>query len=519
MFRRGLAVLCILLGFGVLTVIPVRAYDDDRHHEHEHDDDFSCECVAIKAMQGVPIKPITLRWRGEHSPYTFSAVGLPPGLTLSKSGTISGTPTVSGTFTYTVTAVDKRGRAFKFRCIVKVEGAKIKLSCASSTAKVGTPYSSAVTVTGGTAPYTFSLAGGSLPPGLSLNAKTGAITGTPTTAGPYSYTAKVVDAKSVNATTSCSIAVTSSAPALTVACSGSAAQVGVAYSSALTAGGGVSPYTFSISTGALPDGLSLNSATGAITGTPTTAGTFSYTAKVEDSAGASATTSCGISVTTPLKVACASSAAQVGSAYTSSLTGSGGTSPYTYSVGGGALPPGLALNASTGAITGTPGSAGTYNYTAKVTDASGATATASCSISPITVGSCLATSSLTILAKGSNVSAYVPDGSWSSGTTGIQVVPIEPLGTATSITTPNVVNSCAANSSTGQAVCTANNSDVYLLNGTTLSKTLNSSANAAAGFSGGTCENCGVAINSSTNTAVITIGAEQRTFGQRASVP
>ena len=64
-----------------------------------------------------------------------------------------------------------------------------------------------------------------------------------------------------------------------------AAQVGVAYSSALTATGGVAPYTFSISSGSLPPGLTLNASTGAITGTPTTAGTYSYTAKVTDSTG------------------------------------------------------------------------------------------------------------------------------------------------------------------------------------------------------------------------------------------
>jgi hypothetical protein len=80
------------------------------------------------------------------------------------------------------------------------------------------------------------------------------------------------------------------------------------------------------------------------------------------------------------------------------------------------------------------------------------------------------------------------------------------VGTPTAITTPNVVNSCSSNSSTGETVCTANNTDVYLITGTTLNTTLTSGAAGEGSFSGGACENCGVAINSTLNKAVITIG-------------
>jgi hypothetical protein len=105
------------------------------------------------------------------------------------------------------------------------------------------------------------------------------------------------------------------------------------------------------------------------------------------------------------------------------------------------------------------------------------------------------------------VTAYVPKGYWIGSATGVYVKNIEgALGTGTTIATPNVANSCSSNPATGQTVCVGNNTDVYLINGTTLTTTLTSGSNATAGFSGGTCNNCGVALNSNNNTAVINMG-------------
>jgi hypothetical protein len=129
--------------------------------------------------------------------------------------------------------------------------------------------------------------------------------------------------------------------------------------------------------------------------------------------------------------------------------------------------------------------------------------TLSCAVA---VGSCLPTGSLSVLAQGHTVTSYAPNGSWDFGPTGVQMVPLEPVGTPVSIVTPNIVNSCSSNSTTGQTVCTADNTDVYLISGTTLTNTLTSGASGTTGFSGGSCSNCGVAINATTNTAVITIG-------------
>ncbi len=126
-----------------------------------------------------------------------------------------------------------------------------------------------------------------------------------------------------------------------------------------------------------------------------------------------------------------------------------------------------------------------------------------------TLNACLPTSSLAV-ALGTTVTAYVPNAAWLSGTsggaTGVQAVPIEGGGAPVSIATPNNVNSCSSNPATGETVCTANNTDVYLINGTALTTVLTSQASAFAGFSGGSCENCGVAIDALSNSAFIGMG-------------
>ncbi|MGH9667598.1 MAG: hypothetical protein ACRD9L_24520, partial [Bryobacteraceae bacterium] len=125
-----------------------------------------------------------------------------------------------------------------------------------------------------------------------------------------------------------------------------------------------------------------------------------------------------------------------------------------------------------------------------------------------TLSACLPTSSLAVLApqSGGTVRAYVPNGAWGSSTTGVQAVNIEGAASATSIGTTVAVNSCSSNPATGQTVCVSNGTDVYLISGTSLNTTLTSGASGFASFSGGSCRNCGVAINALSNKAVINMG-------------
>ena len=116
---------------------------------------------------------------------------------------------------------------------------------------------------------------------------------------------------------------------------------------------------------------------------------------------------------------------------------------------------------------------------------------------------CAGSSSLAPLVTGTNVTAYVPKGTWLFPTTGVSVVNVEGSSiTPTLMPTPAVVNSCASNSSTGKTVCTANNASVYRFTGTTLTTTLTSGGSGTIGSSGGSCTNCGVVMDSLHNRAL-----------------
>ena len=150
------------------------------------------------------------------------------------------------------------------------------------------------------------------------------------------------------------------------------AEVGAAYSQLLAAAGGTPPYSWTVKTGALPAGIGLNPSTGLISGTPTSSGTFAFTAKVTDAGSRAAEKALSIVVTPPPPpIALVTSSipdAVRGAQYNVGLLATGGTPPYGWSVQVGDLAPGLSLNSSTGVISGTPISVGTYNFTILVRD-------------------------------------------------------------------------------------------------------------------------------------------------------
>jgi len=148
----------------------------------------------------------------------------------------------------------------------------------------GNLYTASISVSGGRVPYTFTLLSGSLPPGLSLSLA-GVISGTPTTNGTYTFTIRVIDDNSDSDTQPLTIVVSTTPPPLTInTTSLPGGTVGQAYSQFISVTGGTTPYSFSITSGSLPPGLSLNTTTGRISGTPTTAGNSSFTLRVSDAA-------------------------------------------------------------------------------------------------------------------------------------------------------------------------------------------------------------------------------------------
>ena len=233
---------------------------------------------------------------GGTTPYTFTATGLPSGLTISSSGTISGTPAQSavGTASITVTATDagqpqqSASATLSLTVSAATSGNTLTITTTSLPgATMGAPYSASISVSGGISPFKFSATG--LPSGLSIDTTTGTISGTPQGPAATATVAITVTDRTKptaqTATANLSLVV-SAAQSGTLAITTTAlpaATVGASYSGTVQATGGVSPYSFN-ATG-LPSGFTINALSGTITGTATQSevGTNAITISVTDS--------------------------------------------------------------------------------------------------------------------------------------------------------------------------------------------------------------------------------------------
>jgi Putative Ig domain len=304
--------------------------------------------------------------QGGTAPYNWTVPpgSLPPGLSLSSTGQISGTPTGAGTYSFAVTINDSRGSAVSQALSIVVAPPFSITTTSLPGAVVGSSYSQNLNVQGGTAPYNWTVPISSLPAGLKLTPG-GQILGTPTTPGSYSFSATVNDSKGSAVLQPLNIVV---APPFSITTTNLPdATVGAPYPQKLAATDGTPPYTWSIVTGSLPAGLTL-SAVGDISGTPTTAGPSSFSVTVTDSGGSAVSQALSIAVAPPFSVTTtALGGAIVGSLYQQDLRAQGGAAPYNWSALSGSLPPGLRMNAS-GQISGTPTMPGSYSFAVTVND-------------------------------------------------------------------------------------------------------------------------------------------------------
>jgi hypothetical protein len=304
---------------------------------------------------------------------SLTAGALPAGLSFNTStGLISGTPTASGTFPYTVQLVDSSAVPFTVTeqetIVVETAGAApVMLTGNPPAGAVGTPYSTAFTATGGTTPYTFTQLSGALPPGLTLS-PAGVLSGTPTAIGVSVFTVQVADEVGTKVSASFSVTITAAPPTLTLT-GPPAGTVGVVYSGTIGVGGG-SAYSCTITAGTLQAGLTLTGCT--VSGTPTVASTVNLTVKATDASNPQETTTGPVSLTivpAPLSLTLSSlPSGTINVPYSATIGVSGGTAPYSCTITSGTLQAGLTLTGCT--VSGTPTVASTVNLTVKATDSS-----------------------------------------------------------------------------------------------------------------------------------------------------
>ncbi len=239
---------------------------------------------------------------------------------------------------------------------------------------VGTAYSMNLAATGGTPPYTWSLSAGTLPAGLKLSG--GAISGTPTAAGSSAFTIKVTDSALPTpqiASLAATLAVNPVPLTISTTSPLNPGTLNTPYATTLSATGGTAPYSWTVTAGTLPAGLTL-STTGILSGTPTAAGTSMFTVQAMDSAStpqtATAPLTLVIGVGTLTVTTTSLPSGYVGTAYVAQLAASGGAPPYTWSATAGSLPAGIMLSA-TGLLSGTPGSVSSTSPTFTAMDSGG----------------------------------------------------------------------------------------------------------------------------------------------------
>lgn len=336
----------------------------------------------------------------EGLPYQYRILNgaLPAGLTLSKSGVISGSPTSAGTARFWVELSDEDPPSQSW-CLPKkaerefsitIEPRVLVTTQSAGPGTVGSPYTLNLTAamkiapdatSPPSSPLTWSVVAGTLPPGIALNSSTGALSGTPTTEGDYGFTVKAALADGRSDTKGLSIAVRRPITITGTGLFGSAGtsvgsgalvrtEVGVPFLATLAASGGTGEYTWTITEGALPPGVAM--ANGNFLGRPKAAGVYRVSISAADTEGRTANFPAVVTVANRLAfVTQKMKPGKVGRKYRMKLVATGGVLPKTWKKVSGKLPKGLRLDRKLGIVSGTPKKAGRYRVVFEVTDTLG----------------------------------------------------------------------------------------------------------------------------------------------------
>jgi Putative Ig domain len=324
---------------------------------------------------------------GPALPYQYKVLAgaLPPGLSLSSSGTISGVPTQGGGYDFWVQLSDENPPSASW-CTPKTAERQFSItilqglnilqnSLNPKVATTNTAYSFQLTAEGGGS-QTWSVISGALPAGMSLGSN-GVVSGTPTATGDFTFKAQVTDGNRKDSETYTLTVV----DPLKVSKAPSAAEVGLPFEFTPNATGGRPGYVWAATQGTLPADLTLDPATGAIAGKPAAPGSYPLKLTVTDQLGLTATLDVPLVVAAKLAITKRPlPAAKLGKAYKAKFRVTGGVSPRVWNfLGGrpGLLPTGIKLNRKTGELSGTPTKAGTWYLRMQVVDKLGAKASIS----------------------------------------------------------------------------------------------------------------------------------------------